>query len=67
MSDFYFQPEWFLTQILNWKRDHMQFIEGYIDPLLKECTKDDEFSLKVCILSLVRLQQHFLYNHFIYY
>ncbi|XP_066913727.1 RAD50-interacting protein 1-like [Clytia hemisphaerica] len=40
------KPEWFLTQILNWKRDHMQFIEGYINPLLKECTKDEEFSLK---------------------
>ena len=47
----FFQPEWFLTQILNWKRDHIPFIETYIEPLLKEYTNDEDFNLKVSYFS----------------
>ena len=30
----YFQPEWFFTQILNWLRDHEDFLDSTIQPIL---------------------------------
>jgi len=30
------QPEWYFTQILNWLRDHLDFLDKKIQPLLKE-------------------------------
>jgi len=36
-----------LTQILTWIRDHVTFIEDYVEPMLKQFTEDEEFSIKV--------------------
>ena len=30
------QPEWYFTQILNWLRDHLDFLDKKIQPLLRE-------------------------------
>ena len=30
----YFQPEWFFTQILNWLRDHEDFLDSTIQPIM---------------------------------
>ena len=34
-----FQPEWYFTQVLSWIRDHMDFMETRIQPLLIEAGK----------------------------
>ena len=34
-----FQPEWYFTQVLSWIRDHMDFMEKRIQPLLIETGK----------------------------
>lgn len=30
----FFQPEWFYTQVLNWLRDHEDFLESTIQPII---------------------------------
>ena len=42
-----FQPEWYFTQILGWIRDHMDFMEQRIQPLLIEAGKTS-IDAKVC-------------------
>lgn len=32
------QPEWYFTQVLTWIRDHCDFLEKSIQPLLEEET-----------------------------
>ena len=38
-SLYLFQPEWYFTQVLSWIRDHMDFMEKRIQPLLIEAGK----------------------------
>ena len=33
---FFLQPEWYFTQILTWIRDHRDFLQKRIQPLLNE-------------------------------
>ena len=45
-----FQPEWYFTQVLSWIRDHMDFMETRIQPLLIEAGKSS-IDAKVCLIT----------------
>lgn len=58
-----FQPEWYFTQILSWLRDHLDFLDQRIQPLLREAGKqqiDSKVSLLhvFCLVkNLVRIER----------
>ena len=37
----FLQPEWYLTQVLSWVRDHWDFLDRNIQPLLDEAGRRD--------------------------
>ncbi|KAL8616926.1 hypothetical protein ACOMHN_041845 [Nucella lapillus] len=56
------KPEWYLTQVLTWVRDHWDFLDRNIQPLLDEADRTDvcaktEFMRGLVMLAMEKLAQ----------
>ena len=48
------KPEWFLTQVLTWIRDHQTFVGEWIQPVYDKCNRNRSAKvrkIKLCFVS----------------
>lgn len=58
----FFQPEWYFTQVLNWIRNHSDFLQHTIQPILRR-TEHGLVDAKVIWKGLVTIN-HIVFNTF---
>ena len=44
----FFQPEWYFTQVLNWIKNHSDFLEHTIQPILQRTEYDFVHAKVMC-------------------